>query len=48
MRHWSDPQPQRWFAYLEDDDYPANEGSGITSLAGVVAWAERQDARAAA
>lgn len=40
LRHWSDPHPQRWFAYLGDDDYPANDGSGHVSLRAVAAWAE--------
>lgn len=39
LRHWSDPQPQRWFAYLDDDDFPANEGKGHSTLTEVVEWA---------
>ncbi len=42
-RHQSDPQPQRWFAYQGDDDYPANDGSGHTRLADAATWALGDD-----
>lgn len=42
LRHWGDPQPQRWFAYLDDDEYPANDGQGHIRLSEVADWAERQ------
>ncbi len=40
-RHFSDPHPQRWFAYEGDDESPANEGSGHTRLADAANWALR-------
>jgi hypothetical protein len=40
LRHQSDPHPQRWYAYEGDDDYPANDGSGHTTLRAVVRWVE--------
>lgn len=48
MRHQSDPHPQRWYAYEEDDDSPSNDGLGHTSLWEVVEWAvaERDRERA--
>jgi hypothetical protein len=33
-----------WYAYLGDDELPANDGSGITTLRELVVWAERFDA----
>lgn len=46
-RHWSDPSPQRWYAYLDDDEWPANDGAGHVTLRDVVDWAERFDERGA-
>lgn len=43
MRHFSDPHPQRWYAYLDDDTEPMNDGSGNVRLSEAVAWAERHD-----
>jgi hypothetical protein len=43
LRHDSDPHPQRWFAYLGSDDYPANEGSGDVSLRAAVMSAAAQE-----
>lgn len=43
LRHWSDPHPQRWFAYIDGDDQPANDGMGHVSLRAVAAWAEAED-----
>lgn len=47
MRHEGDPFPKRWFVYEDEDEYPANEGSGITSLTEAVRWVgdllERED-----
>jgi hypothetical protein len=40
MRHWSDPQPGRWFAFFGDRREPANEGEGHTRLQDVADWAE--------
>lgn len=40
MRHESDPSPKRWFVYEGDDRDPANEGSGIITLADAVRWVE--------
>jgi hypothetical protein len=40
MRHLSDPSPQRWFAYRDDDESPSNDGLGHTTLRAVVAWLE--------
>jgi hypothetical protein len=42
LRHQSDPHPQRWFAYVDDDEEPANEGAGHVTLRAVADWAERQ------
>lgn len=44
--HLTDPRPHRWFAYLDGDDLPCNEGEGHTTLRESVAWAERWDATA--
>jgi hypothetical protein len=44
MRHWTDPHPQRWFAYLDGDAEPDNEGAGHTTLAEVAQWAESRKA----
>jgi hypothetical protein len=41
MRHESDPRPKRWFAYLDDTEFPANSGEGHTTLREVGQWAEK-------
>lgn len=44
LRHWGDPAPQRWFAYVNDGDeqgdWPSNDGIGHTTLREVVEWAD--------
>lgn len=45
MRHWSDPAPQRWFVFLDDDDQAHNEGGGETTLGEVVALVEQDGER---
>lgn len=40
LRHMGDPAPQRWYAYLGDDEWPHNEGMGHVSLREVAEWAE--------
>lgn len=46
LRHFGDPHPQRWFAYLGDDEQPLNPGEGHTRLSDAVDWATtRQEAR---
>lgn len=42
LRHETDPRPKRWFAYLDDTDFPANSGDGHTSLREVGEWARKQ------
>jgi hypothetical protein len=42
LRHWSDPHPQRWYAYLGDDVYPLNDGLGHVKLGQVARFAEDQ------
>jgi hypothetical protein len=39
MCHWSDPSPHRWFAYVDGDDEPVNEGQGHVRLRDAAAWA---------
>lgn len=39
LRHWSDPHPQRWFAYRTRDGVtqdPVNDGSGDVTLSDAV------------
>lgn len=43
LRHFGDPHPQRWFAYLDDLEHPTNVGEGHTRLTDVVEWAEGVD-----
>ena len=43
MRHWTDPHPQRWFAYIDGDKEPENTGLGHSTLAEVAQWAETAD-----
>jgi hypothetical protein len=43
-RHYGDPRPQRWMAYIGNAVDPANEGDAVTSLWEVVAWAEKRKA----
>ncbi len=38
-RHFEDPAPQRWLAYLDDASHPTNDGEGHTTLRDVAAWA---------
>lgn len=47
LRHWSDPSPQRWFVYLDDDVTPLNEGEGHVRLQDLADWAECLNAEAA-
>jgi hypothetical protein len=49
--HWTflcqhnDPQPYRWFAYLDDDDDPANAEQGHMRLRDAVRWSRGEGAR---
>lgn len=42
-RHYGDPHPQRWFAYLDNDEAPANDGEGHTTLRDAADWAAEVD-----
>ena len=42
LRHNGDPHPQRWFAYLDDDEDPSNDGEGHVTLRDAARWAEEQ------
>lgn len=44
LRHESDPDPKRWYAFLDDDDWPSNEGCGHVRLQDVADWAQREAA----
>lgn len=42
LRHETDPNPKRWFAYLDESDWPSNPGDGHHTLKQAADWAERK------
>lgn len=41
LRHETAPSPKRWFAYLDDTEFPANPGEGHSTLKEASEWAGR-------